>query len=505
MGHLQRRQTKTTTSRAALEQVLRASDALLNILPIATCICDPDGTIVQYNRRAAEVWGRKPQPGETHEHFTAVSRFFNVSGELLARSEIPMAEVLKTGLPVHGQEMMVERPDSSRVVILITIDPLFDARGALIGAISCFQDLTERERVRAALARTQSDLLEQEQRLAATYEHAAIGIVETDAEGKFLRVNEAICAITGRDRDELMRTTLSQHTYADDIEGDLEAYRKQVTGDLNTYSIEKRITRGDGRRIWISVRSTPVRDSDGRFLYGVRVVQDITERKAAEERQKLLIDELNHRVKNTLATVQSLATQTSRGAPTPDKFRHAFEGRLIALSKAHDQLTARHWESADLREILRAAIAPYVSAAAEQVVMRGEDLTLRPRATLSLAMVFHELITNAAKYGALSVPTGRIHVEWDVRPSAGPDPQLHVEWREEGGPPVIPPARRGFGSKFIKGSIASELGGRAKLDFATAGLHCRIDIPLSAIEVATHPRVAQTLVSGAEQRRAPAA
>src|SRR6266508_4377656 len=105
MRHLQRRQTKTSVSRSTLEEVLRASDVLLNILPIATCICDPDGTIVQYNRRAAEVWGRKPQPGETHEHFTSVSKFFRVDGEPLSRSEIPMAEVLKTGLPVHEQEM----------------------------------------------------------------------------------------------------------------------------------------------------------------------------------------------------------------------------------------------------------------------------------------------------------------------------------------------------------------------------------------------------------------
>jgi PAS domain S-box-containing protein len=476
--HRQHADMRASPYSAALEQMLRASDVLLDILPIATCICDPDGTIVQYNRRAVEVWGRKPQRGETHEHFTSVSKFFRSDGQLLPRSEIPMTEVLKTGKPVHEQEMIVERPDGSRVFILITIDPLLDARGALMGAISCFQDITEREHVRAALERSQSNLLEHEQRLAATYEHAAIGIVETDADGKFLRVNEAICAITGRERNELMRTTLSQHTYADDVESDLDAYRKQVNGDLNIYSIEKRITRGDGRRIWISVRSTPVRDSYGRFLYGVRVVQDITERKAAEERQKLLIDELNHRVKNTLATVQSLAAQSSRGAPTAQTFRQSFEGRLIALSKAHDQLTVRHWESADLREIVRAGIAPY------QVVLRGEDVTLRPRAALTLAMVFHELTTNAAKYGALLVPSGRINVHWELQPPSAPHARLSITWQEQGGPPVAPPTRRGFGSKFVEGSVGSELGGRATLDFLPQGLRCTIEIPLAVTESA---------------------
>ena len=129
------------------------------------------------------------------------------------------------------------------------------------------------------------------------------------------------------------------HTHPDDADADREGFRKQVAGELEFYSVEKRFIRKDGRVIWMSVRSSPVRTADGQLLYLVRVVQDITERKAAERRQKLLIDELNHRVKNTLATVQSLASQTARGAPTPEAFRESFEGRLIALSKAHDQLT----------------------------------------------------------------------------------------------------------------------------------------------------------------------
>ena len=164
--------------------------------------------------------------------------------------------------------------------------------------------------------------------------------------------------------------------------------------------------------IWLSVRSSPVRADDGHLLYVVRVVQDITERKAAERRQKLLIDELNHRVKNTLATVQSLASQTARAAPTPAAFREGFEGRLIALSKAHDQLTVHHWESADLRDLLSGSLAPYAGAGSERIVLRGEDIELRPRAVLTLAMAFHELTTNAAKYGALSAPGGRIEIRW---------------------------------------------------------------------------------------------
>jgi two-component sensor histidine kinase len=185
-----------------------------------------------------------------------------------------------------------------------------------------------------------------------------------------------------------------------------------VAGELEFYSVEKRFVRKDRRVIWISVSSSPVRDAEGRLLYLVRVVRDITERKAAEQRNRLLIDELNHRVKNTLATVQSLASQTTRGVPTPEEFRARFEGRLIALSQAHDQLTRHHWESADLRALLSASLAPYAGAAPERVVLRGEDVVLRPRAVLTLAMAFHELTTNAAKYGALAVPGGTIEIRW---------------------------------------------------------------------------------------------
>jgi len=214
------------------------------------------------------------------------------------------------------------------------------------------------------------------------------------------------------------------------------------------------------------------------------VVQDVTERKAFERRQKLLIDELNHRVKNTLATVQSLASQTARGAPTPAAFRERFEGRLIALSKAHNQFTVHHWESADLRDLLSGSLAPYAGAGAERVVLRGEDIVLRPRAVLTLAMAFHELTTNAAKYGALSVAGGRIEIRWQpVRGENDGRPMLRIDWIEQGGPAVAEPQQRGFGSKLIEGSIAAELGGSARLAFEPTGFCCAIAIPLAAATI----------------------
>lgn len=463
-----------------LNEMLHAADGILDLLPIATFICDSQGTILQYNGRAAALWGRKPRPGQTHGDFTKGAKFWEADGTPVTRPLL--TEVLTEGKPVRDVERLVERADGARFAISVNIDPLFNAAGDVIGAVYCVQDITQRKRATDALEQSRQHALEQEQRLAATYEHVAIGISEVDSTGNILRVNEAMCSITGYSREEMLSGHLFRFTHRDDIDSDREAFRKQVAGELEFYSAEKRFVRKDGRTIWISVRSSPVRDAAGQLLYLVRVVQDITESKLAEQRQKMLIDELNHRVKNTLATVQSLASQTARSAASPREFSESFEGRLIALSKAHDQLTMHHWESADLRELLSADLAPY-GGGPERVVLRGEDVRLRPRAVLTLAMVFHELITNAAKYGALSVPAGRVAIRWrPVRDMYG-QPFLRIDWQEEGGPAVAEPERRGFGSRLIEGSIAAELGGSARLTYAPEGLRCEVLIPRAAAVV----------------------
>ena len=469
------------TAPPLLSAILRASESLLDVLPVATFVCDAEGRILQHNSRAVEVWGRAPEPGERHDSFSAEARFFEPDGTP-ARDSL-LASVLATGLPVRDSERRIQRPDGSEIAVAINIEPLRNARGDVVGAVQCMVDVSERQRMTLALEDSRRHAREQEQRLAATYEHAAIGIAEIAPDGHFVRVNEAICAITGRSREDLMSGRLFRDSHPSDIDADREAFRKQVAGELDFYSVEKRFKRPDGRVIWISVRSSPVRSADGQLLYLVRVVQDITERKQAELRQKLLLDELNHRVKNTLATVQSLASQTARSTASPKDFSQAFEGRLIALSKAHDQLTRHHWENADLRELLSASLAPYAAAGPERVVLRGEDVTLRPRAVLTLAMAVHELTTNAAKYGALSVPTGNIEVQWEPIEQDGRK-CLRLEWRESGGPEVHVPKRRNFGSRLIEGSIAAELGGTAKLDYAREGLRCLMLIPWAAAAAA---------------------
>ncbi|MBL8555896.1 MAG: PAS domain-containing protein [Phenylobacterium sp.] len=214
--------------------------------------------------------------------------------------------------------------------------------------------------------------------------------------------------------------------------------------------------------------------SDGGEASGVFVEgSDVTDRVLAERQQKLLVDELNHRVKNTLATVQAISDQTLRASETPEAFRQAFESRLMALSSTHDLLTQTSWRSAALDDVLRAEFRPYP---ADRYALDGEDVDLAPAEALALGLVLHELATNAAKYGALSVAAGRVTVSWRVVRG-----ELALTWRETGGPPVWPPVRSGFGTRLIERSLKGPLGGAAEQTFAPEGVVCRIRLRLAAV------------------------
>ena len=199
---------------------------------------------------------------------------------------------------------------------------------------------------------------------------------------------------------------------------------------------------------------------------------DVTDRVVGERQQKLLLDELNHRAKNTLATVQAIADQTLRTNPEPDAFRRAFEARLMALSATHNLLTATSWRSARLRDVAQQEFRPY---GAERYQLAGPDVELPPGEALALGMLFHELATNAAKHGALSGGEGVVQVAWRVDLGV-----LTIEWTERGGPPVAPPTRRGFGSRLIERSLKGPLSGEATLNYAPEGVRCHIRLPLAA-------------------------
>lgn len=226
----------------------------------------------------------------------------------------------------------------------------------------------------------------------------------------------------------------------------------------------------DGTSRTLLTSATALRSEDGAVVGAVSVSLDISERKRSDVQRQLLINELNHRVKNTLATVQSIALQTLRGAASTAEARDALSDRLVALAKVHDVLTRESWEGADLRDIVANATEPH--GGAERFSLDGPPVWLSPALSLSLSLALHELATNAAKYGALSHEGGRVTIAWQVA-----EARLTLRWAESDGPPVKPPTREGFGSRLIR-SLSAEIGATATVDYAPQGVICVIEAPL---------------------------
>ena len=331
----------------------------------------------------------------------------------------------------------------------------------------------------AELQQRETSLRKSEARLRATQENAAVGIAEVDRNGLFVSVNEARCRLTGHSRDELVGLHFGHATDELILKQDLDLFARQVAGGLDAYTTDSKFKRKDGGRGWARVTSTAVRDASGEFLYAVRVIEDITERQSADRRQKLLIDELNHRVKNTLATVQSLAWQSARPGVPPQVAQERFQARLLALSRTHNLLNETSWEGAFLQGVLEAELGPFVMERS-RVRLSGPAVYLPAKPAVVLGMALHELTTNAVKYGALSTASGQVRVAWRVD-GPGEDPTLTINWCETGGPPIEGQPTPGFGSRLLRQTITQELAGELTLRFAPDGVFCQITvrIPLS--------------------------
>jgi PAS domain S-box-containing protein len=255
-----------------------------------------------------------------------------------------------------------------------------------------------------------------------------------------------------------------------------EAATLKAIAAREPYSLEYRFVQPNGDVSWLATHAQPLFDDAGQLTHLIGVSQIITERKRAEAHRQLLVNELNHRVKNTLAVVQGLAQQSFKDERVPSELRSAFEGRLMALAAAHNVLTRENWESAPLRQIVDDAVRPFGPA---RFRTSGPDLRIEPKPAVSLALALHELATNAAKYGALSAEGGSVELDWTVQP--GDALGFHLRWCETGGPAVAPPTHRGFGSRLIERGLAAELDGEVKMDYRPDGVCCDIRAPLDRL------------------------
>gem|GEM_PF-1267348 len=342
----------------------------------------------------------------------------------------------------------------------------FGADGEAVSLDGAVLDITE-------LREAQEGLADSRATLEAFFETDTIlaSVVELDGdEVRFVTSNRPFARFFGRDdvTGASAAELLGSHPAAQFADA---LGRIASTGAPSTF--EHRAPGGDR---WFAATISPIgRRAGGRARFATASL-DITQRKKSEAHLRLLINELNHRAKNLLAIIQGIAQQSFRGDGASPAARAAFEGRLAALSAAHDVLTRENWEHAEFRDILSDAVAPFQRSDRGAFVLSGPDLRLPPKTAVSFALAFHELSTNAAKYGALSNDAGRVLVDWAVigdRPG-----RLKLTWREEGGPPVVEPTRRGFGSRMIERGLAAELGGLVRVSYPAEGVVCEIDAPL---------------------------
>jgi PAS domain S-box-containing protein len=266
--------------------------------------------------------------------------------------------------------------------------------------------------------------------------------------------------------------------HAEDREHVLHAIA-QTLEQGEDHHIEYRIVRPDGSTRWVEGRGKLVRDRSGAPTRMIGVCMDVTERKRNEERQKLLLDELSHRVKNMLAIIQSIAGQTLRETPDPAAFKAAFSARLAAFARAHSLLTKELWQGAALRDIVATALAPFgTEDGCDAIGIDGPAVMIRPNAAVTLCLVLHELATNAAKHGALGTADGQVSVTWTRIAPAGQPACVELVWGEQGGPRVEPPKKQGFGSRLIAAG-ADQLGGEVAMEYAPAGAKTRFRFPLA--------------------------
>jgi PAS domain S-box-containing protein len=460
------RQLGFSIERQRAGEELRESEERFRLLsedaPVMLWMSDSDGRCLHLNRQLRAFWGVE---NENLAEFDWQSTMHPDDREAIGRAMLGAIESRRS-VTVEGR---YQNAEGSYRLLSTNAQPRVSAAGAFLGMIGVNVDITERREAETALR-------ESEERLRVALAAGRMGTwrydLRTGAQWWDARQYElfGIAPTVAPSRDLFLSIVHPEDR------GKVGFDPQSLPPQGSFLDSEFRILRPDGAVRWITAHSVARQDADGRAeMIGVNF--DITQQKDFEEDLRLLLAELNHRVKNTLAVVQAIAHQTFRNGNASEAAQRAFEGRLIALSTAHDLLTQSNWESASIRDI---ATDTFVSQGADgrRLSLDGPEIHLAPKQALALALAFHELCTNAVKYGALSNEAGGIAIRWGINPGR----TLHIEWTEAKGPPVLKPERRGFGSRLIEHSLVRDLDARVALEFHPSGVRCTIDARLPATE-----------------------
>lgn len=333
-------------------------------------------------------------------------------------------------------------------------------------------DITERKRAEEAVRQSES-------RFRRVVDSNMIGVCFWDIHGAIGEANDLFLSIIGKSRADLQGGALRLRDITPaEAAPPVERALLSMSGSGVCRPFATEFVKGDGSRVPVVMGAAFLEGSRDK---GVSFVLDMTERKRAEERQAFMMAELDHRVKNNLAAVLTLAEQSIKPAQSVADFCETLMGRLRALARMHNSLAQTHWHGAHLLPLVQQTMEAFRQGASTAVSLTGEDVVLPPRTASALAMALHELATNALKYGALSSPEGRVAVAWSEVSESG-RPMLRLTWTESGGPAVAPPTRRGFGRELIEGGVAHEALGRVSLGFPPSGVVCEMIVSLERDE-----------------------
>jgi two-component system CheB/CheR fusion protein len=374
-----------------------------------------------------------------------------------------VARVLRT-LAVIEHEVRITQDET---VFVMRIRPYRSVDNVVDGVVITFIDITERKRHEEAKGR-----------LAAIVESSQDAIIGHAFDGAITSWNSGAEAIFGYTAAEAIGKPFASLIPENQKDGVPQLLDKLKRGErVDHFEIDR--IRKDGNKIDVSLAVSPIKDARGKMIAAATIARQFTERKAAEDHKSFLMAELDHRVKNTLMVITSLIAQTVKSTDSPEQFAHMIAGRIQALGRVHNLLNQNDWDRAALRDVIVGELAPYRNGNEGNVIIDGNpEVVLTSKATQTLAMALHELATNAGKYGALSIPAGKVKVSWSVTNSRK-DPQLSIEWVETGGPPVKVPTRRGFGTQLIERIVNYDLHANVQRDFHAQGVRCKIEFPLT--------------------------
>ena len=367
---------------------------------------------------------------------------------------------IRRGERIEHYETVRRRKDGGLIDVSLTVSPIRNAQGKIIGASKIARDITKRKReINAALL------------LASIVETSDDAIISKTLDGIIISWNKGAERIFGYMAEEIIGKSIKvliPQEYHEEEDTILDRLRRGER--IEHYETIRQ--RKHGSLINISLTVSPVKDPQGKIVGASKIARDITERKRIEAQISLLAREAEHRTKNILATVQATVHLTQ--SETIDEFKSAIEGRIQALANVHALFVESRWEGAHLNDLVTQELSPYCQDVEARTRIEGPDLLLEPYAAQTIAITLHELATNAAKYGALSVPDGRVHVAW----SGGEKAHLILRWTETGGPLVTSPTRKGFGTRVMERMIREQLKGKMQFDWRAEGLVCEIVLPV---------------------------